>query len=109
MILSTATIWTIIILLAIGTFLIRFSFLGLIGNRQLPAWFLRHLRYTPVAVMPGLIAPLVLWPAGNEGQPDPARLIASVVALAIGIYTKNVVGAVIGGMAALYGAQYILG
>ena len=30
---STAEIWTIIVILGIGTFLIRFSFLGLIGNR----------------------------------------------------------------------------
>ncbi len=106
---SSTTIWTIIILLAIGTFLIRFSFLGLIGNRDLPGWFLRHLRYTPVAVMPGLIAPLVVWPAGTNGETDPARLIAAAVALAIGIITKNVVGAVIGGMAALYGAQFLIG
>ena len=39
----------------IGTFLVRFSFLGLIGNRDLPPWLLRHLRYTPVAVFPALV------------------------------------------------------
>ena len=31
---SPAEIWTIIALLGIGTFLIRFSFLGIIGARQ---------------------------------------------------------------------------
>ncbi len=106
---SSLEIWTIIGLMALGSFLIRFSFLGLVGNREMPKWFLRHLRYTPLAVMPGLIAPLVLWPAGTEGQTDPARLIAAAVAVTIGITSKNLIAAVTGGMVALYGAQYFLG
>ena len=61
------TIWTVIVLLGIGTFLIRYSFLGLIGKRPMPPWVLRHLRYTAVAVLPGLVAPLVLWPAATGG------------------------------------------
>ena len=58
---SDLSIWTVIIFLGIGTFLIRFSFLGIIGGRRLPEWALRHLRYVPVAVLPGLIAPMVVW------------------------------------------------
>ena len=59
---SDGQIWTIIAMMGVGTYLIRFSFLGLVGNRKLPEWALRHLRYTPVAVLPGLVAPLVLMP-----------------------------------------------
>lgn len=33
-------IWIIIFFLGIGTYLIRFSFLGLVGDRQLPKWFI---------------------------------------------------------------------
>ena len=58
---STFEIWLIIVLLGLGTYAIRFSFLGLIGDRKMPDWLLRHLRYTPVAVLPGLVAPLVAW------------------------------------------------
>lgn len=78
---STAEVWTIIILMGIGTYLIRFSFLGLIGNRKMPDWVLRHLRYTPVAILPGIVAPLVMWP--NKGDPDPIWLAAAVVTLAV--------------------------
>ena len=49
---SDATIWFIIVVLGIGTFLIRFSFLGIVGRRPLPPVILRLLRYTPVAVIP---------------------------------------------------------
>jgi len=54
------TLWVVILLLAIGSFALRFAFIGLIGNRPLPDWVLRHLRYTAVAFLPGLVAPLVI-------------------------------------------------
>jgi len=102
------TLWIVILLLGLGTYLIRLSFLGLIGGRDMPEWVLRHLRYTAVAVMPGLIAPLVMWPPATGGHPDAARLIAAFVAFAIGIWRKSVVGAVLGGILTLYAMQYLL-
>jgi branched-subunit amino acid transport protein len=107
--LSTVEIWTVIAGLAIGTFLIRFSFLGIVGNRPLPAWLLRLLRYTPVAVLPGLVAPLVLWPAATGGTPDAARLLASLATLAIGLFARNTLFAIIGGAATLYTMLWLLG
>ncbi|MCP5073035.1 MAG: AzlD domain-containing protein [Rhodobacteraceae bacterium] len=103
------TIWLIIAGLAIGTFLIRYSFIGIIGDRQLPDWVLDHLRYTAVAVLPGLIAPLILWPAATGGVPDASRLAAAAVAFAVGMWRKSVVGAVAGGMVILYLVQYLAG
>jgi len=109
MTMSDATIWTIIAGLAVGTFLIRLSFLGLIGAENLPEWVLRHLRYTTVAVLPGLVAPLVLWPAATEGETDPARLAAALVTLTLGALTKNVILAVLAGFGALYGGLWLTG
>lgn len=98
---SNTTIWWIILALAIGTFVIRFSFLGMIGQRPLPAWVLRYLRYTPVAVMPGLLAPLVLFPAATGGEIEIARLTAAGVTLALGLGTRNVLLAIFGGAGTL--------
>jgi branched-subunit amino acid transport protein len=64
---NSATIRLVIIGLGFGTFLIRFSFLGIIGGRQLPEWCLHHLRYVATAALHGLIAPLVLWPDATVG------------------------------------------
>ena len=64
---STAELWIIIVALGIGTYLIRFSFLGPLGRTKLPPYALRLLRYTPVAVLPGLVMPLILWP-DNDGR-----------------------------------------
>lgn len=106
---SDLTIWVVIILLGIGTFLIRWSFLGALGNRDLPQWFMRMLRYTPVAVLPALVAPLVMWPAATGGQPDPARLSAAAVTVAVGVLTRNIILAIFGGAVTLFGMLYVLG
>jgi branched-subunit amino acid transport protein len=96
------TIWAVIALLGIGTFLIRFSFLGLIGGKALPAWVLRHLRYTAVAVLPGLVAPLVIWPAATGGELDPARMAAALVTVAVGVWRRSVLAGMIAGGIVLY-------
>lgn len=103
---SDQTIWIVIVFLGIGTFLIRYSFLGILGGRDLPDWVLRHLRYVPVAVLPGLIAPMVVWPEATGGTLDPVRLSAAVSALLIGALFRSTLGAIFGGMAVLYLVQY---
>ena len=106
---SLPHIWLIILALGVGTYLIRFSFWGLVGSRDLPPWLLRHLRYTPVAVMPGLVAPLVLWPEATGGNPDPARLTAAIIALGLGWWTKNVLLAILGGAISLFTMIVLVG
>lgn len=100
---SPETIWLTIAGLGIGTFLMRFSFLGLIGDRKLPDWVLRHLRYTAVAFMPAIAAPLVIWPEATAGVSDPARLAAAAATLVVGLWTRNVALAVVAGASVLYG------
>lgn len=105
---DSTQLWIVILGLGVGSFALRFSFLGIIGKRPLPEWVLRHLRYTAVAVLPGLIAPLVLWPAATGGELDPARLTAAAVTLLVGITTRNVLAAIFGGAIALYGMMYLI-
>jgi branched-subunit amino acid transport protein len=107
MITGDYSIWLVIVALGVGSYLIRFSFIGLIGNRELPAWALRLLRYTPVAVIPGMVAPLILWPAATGGQPDPVRSLAAIVTIAIGLWTRNVAISVLSGLATLYLGLYV--
>lgn len=109
MTIEPGTLWFVIIALGIGSFALRFAFTGFVGDREMPAWLLRHLRYTAVAILPALVAPQVLWPAATDGQLDPARVAAAAVTLAVGILTKNVLGAIIAGALTLYGMLWLLG
>jgi branched-subunit amino acid transport protein len=103
---SSLTIWLIIAALGAGTFLLRWSFLGAIGNRPLPEWGQRLLRYTAVAVLPALVAPGILWPAATDGRPDPVRLAAAAATLAAGLLTRNTLAAIVAGAAALGAGSY---
>lgn len=107
MIAAGTQVWPVILGLALGTFLIRFSFLGLVGDRPLPEWLLRLLRYTPVAVIPGLVAPLVLFPQATGGTPDTARLTAAAVTVAVGLLARNTLYAIAAGAVALYGMFWL--
>lgn len=103
------TLWIVIIGLGVGSFFLRFVFIGMVGERAMPEWLLRHLRYTAVAVLPALVAPQVLWPAATNGELDPARMAAAAVTLTVGLLTKNVIAAIFTGATTLYGLLYLLG
>ena len=106
---DSTTLWVTILSVGIGSYLMRFLFIGVIGDWPLPPWVIRHLRYTGVAVLPALVAPLVLWPAATDGTPDPARMTAALVTLAMGVWTKNVLIAILSGGATLYALLALLG
>merc|ERR1739841_361181 len=94
---TDAVLWTVIIGLAVGSFGLRFLFLGFVGDRPLPRWLLRLLRYTTVAILPALVTPLVIWPKANGGEPDPMKLAAAAVTFAVGYLTRQVLPAVLAG------------
>ncbi|MAU52522.1 MAG: hypothetical protein CMN17_09130 [Roseovarius sp.] len=102
-------LWLFIAALGLGTFGLRFVFLGLVGNRPLPAWLLRHLRYTAVAVLPGLVAPLVVWPAATGGALDAPRMAAAVVTLVLGYTFRNVILAITAGALTLFAGLALFG
>jgi len=99
---SAAEIWFIILVMGVCTFLIRFSFLGLIGDRLMPPFLLKLLRYTPVAVLPAMVAPLAVWPSATGGDPEPVRLVATLVTLVVGVWRRNAIPAIIAGLGTLY-------
>ena len=102
-------LWLFIAALGLGSFGLRFVFLGLIGNRPLPAWVLRHLRYTAVAVLPGLVAPLVVWPAATGGALDAPRMAAALVTLGLGYWLHNVILAIAAGALTLFAGLALVG
>lgn len=105
---SDTELWIVIVALGIGSFGLRFAFLGLVGDRALPDWLLRHLRYTAVAILPALVAPLVVWPSATDGEPEPIRLTAAIATFAVGYLTKNVFLAMGTGAAILIGLSALI-
>jgi len=95
---SDAAIWTTIAGLALVTYAIRFSFLGLLARRDLPEGVVRALGFVPVTVLPALVAPMLL-PLGADRAVEPATLAAGIAAFAAGALLRNVLAGILGGIA----------
>ncbi|MBY6137570.1 AzlD domain-containing protein [Nocardioides marinus] len=93
----TPVLWTVIAGLALGSYALRFVFLGFMGGRPIAPWLMRHLRYTAVAVLPALVAPLVVWPAPTDGTPSLIHFAAAAATFTVGYVTRNVLYALAAG------------
>lgn len=101
MTLSNFDIWITILGLAVATFLIRFSFIGILGGRRMPEWLLTALRYMPVTILPALIAPAILWPDVTGGEFEPLRAAAAVMTFALAWVLKSPMLGFLGGLVCL--------
>ena len=97
----------IIFVVGIGTYLLRLSFIGIVGDRVMPEWALVPLRFVAPAVLAALIAPAVLL---NDGALDlsPAsnpRALAAMVALLLAWKTRSVPVVIAAGLATVWVLQ----
>ena len=103
------TIWLIMIGLAIGTFLIRISFILFLGKREVPALLAKSLRFIPASILSALVVPQILT-RDNALQISVAnpQLIAGIVAGIVAWRTKNVLFTILSGMAVLWILQAVI-
>ena len=99
-----------IVTIGIGTYLLRLSFVGILGARTMPGWAMVPLRFVAPAVLAALVAPAVLL---RDGSVDLApvtnlRALAALVALLIAWKTKNVAAVIVAGMAVVWLLQALL-
>ena len=76
--------WLAIIGLAIGTFAIRYSFIGLLAGKKLPPRFERALQLAVPAIFAALVVPLILFQ--NNQLNLAMRWPHAVAAIITGIY-----------------------
>jgi branched-subunit amino acid transport protein len=99
---SAVYVWTVILGLGVFTYLIRFSFLGLVGDRAPSPFAARLLRYVPAAVLPALVAPMVVLDRETGGLTEPHAWLAALAAVAVGAISRNLVATIVAGMAAFH-------
>jgi branched-subunit amino acid transport protein len=100
--------WAVVLALGLGTFLIRYSFIGLFANRDMPAWLSHALKLLVPAIFAAIVASGVAIVGGQFGgwqsmvQHWP-RYAAAFVALGFALRFKgNILITVTSGMAALH-------
>jgi branched-subunit amino acid transport protein len=100
--LSPALIWVLIAIAAGGTWLLRLSFIALLGRvSTVPAAAMRLLRLIPAAVMAAIVAPSLTHSAG-EFDLTTARFAAGVIAALVAWRTKHVLATITAGMGSLW-------
>jgi branched-subunit amino acid transport protein len=102
--------WGAVIIIGVGTYLTRLSFIGAFGERDMPAWLERPLRYVAPAVLGAIVLPAVVMP---EGVMDlvPAsnpRFLAGVAAGAVAFKWRNVSLVIAVGMGSLWLLDWLL-
>jgi branched-subunit amino acid transport protein len=105
---STATFWLAILGAGTVTFVLRLSFIALLGRMEVPPFLERALRYVPAAVLTAVVIPLLFYQDGAlEISLGNERLLAGLLAAVIAWRTRNVLLVLGGGMAALWALQAV--
>ena len=101
-------IWLVLLLGGLITFGMRFSLIYLFGRFEVPQTMRRALHYVPPAVLSAIIFPELFY---HEGSLDLAftntRLLAGLIAILVGWFSKNTLLTIIVGMIALLILQLI--
>ena len=108
--LSALQSWSVVLGLALGTFLIRYSFIGLFADKDLPAWLENALKLMVPAIFASIVVSSVVMVGGEvAGLTDWPRYAAASIGLVAAILSRgNMLVTVLVGMAALHGLPWLL-
>ncbi len=101
--------WAIVAAMAIGTFLIRYSFIGLFANRDIPPWLEHALKFMVPAIFAAIVCSGVVMYGGKiAGLSHWPRYVAALIGLGFALKTNgNIIWTVGSGMAALHGLTWL--
>lgn len=108
--LAGTTVWTVIVAAAIGTYLLRLSFVEALAGREIPSRVETALRFVPPAVLAALVLPKLLLVDGSMVVGlDNHRLFAGIAAGVAAYYTEDMFATVTVGMGVLWGLTWLAG
>lgn len=101
--------WIVVLGLAAGTFLIRYSFIGLMAERSMPLWLERALQLMVPAIFAAIVCSGVAIVGGQLAGPEQwPRYGAAAVATLVAVRTRgSLMPTVLAGMAALHALGWL--
>jgi len=106
---STTAVWTVIVVIGLGTFLLRLSGIHLLGGGSMPEGLMRALRYVPPAVITAIVVPAIVYGGPDGGfSLHNARLLAGVIAAVVAWTTRSVLATLGLGMGSLWLIEWLL-
>jgi branched-subunit amino acid transport protein len=96
------TVWTAVLVIGLGTFTLRASFLFLFERLgAVPRRVELALGFVPAAVLSALVVPAILAPGGAVSVLGNDRLVAGVVAALAAWYTESILATIVVGLVAV--------
>ncbi len=104
------TLWIVILIAGLLTFGTRLSFILLLHRIKVPGWFMRALRFVPMAVLSAIILPeLATRNSTLDLSLHNPQFYAGAIAILVAWRTKNVLLTIFTGMVALLLLKVIFG
>ena len=101
--------WTLIIYCGLITYLTRFSMIALLKKEMFNDRIREVLSYVPSAIFPAIIFPAIfLDNFGSIQLEDNPKILASIIAMIIGIFSKNVLATIFSGLFSYWTIIFIL-
>ena len=95
--------WTCIGLLTLGTFAIRYSFIGLSDRMKITDRYRELFTYIPAAVFPAIAVPVVFYHQGSvEWLHGKERLFVLILSVVVSFLFRNLIVSLCFGLIALY-------
>ena len=96
------SIWAVMLIGGLVTYMMRLSFIYLLGRFDIPPTLRRSLRFVPPAVLTAIVFPELMMPGGTlDISLGNARLLAGAIAVLTAWFTRNILLTILAGMAAL--------
>ena len=101
--------WALIIYCGLITYLTRFSMIALIKKEMFNNRIREILSYVPSAIFPAIIFPAIFINDVGlfviEGNP---KIMASIIAMAIGIFTRSILGTIFSGLISYWFIKFFI-
>ena len=95
--------WALIIYCGLITYLTRFSMIALIKKEMFNDRIREVLSYVPSAIFPAIIFPAIfLDNSGSLILEDNPKIIAAIIATAVGIFSRSIIATIFSGLAAYW-------
>ena len=103
------SIWLVMILGGLITFVIRFVLIYLFGRFEVPETMRRALHYVPPAVLSAIVFPELFIRDGVFNLSlDNHRMLAGLLAIFVAWLSRNILITILAGMTALFLLQFLL-
>ncbi len=101
--------WALILSCGIITYLTRFTMIALVKKEMFSDRIREVLSFVPAAIFPAIIFPAIfITDAGSFQIENNPKIIAAIIATAIGVFTRSIIATIFSGLASYWFLIFVI-